>query len=67
VGVIDNDYRGEIMVALHNHSNEPQTVSRGERIAQLVVVPYYSVNFQEVDELSDTQRGEGGFGSTGSK
>ena len=67
VGVIDNDYRGEIMVALHNHSNEPQTVSRGERIAQLVVVPYYSVNFQEVDELSVTQRGEGGFGSTGTK
>jgi len=67
VGVIDNDYRGEIMVALHNHSTEPQTVQDGERIAQLVVVPYYSAVFTEEEELSSTDRGEGGFGSTGVK
>ena len=65
VGVIDSDYRGEIMVALHNHGNEPKTVENGERIAQLVLVPYISADFNEVDELSDTVRGEGGFGSTG--
>ena len=67
VGVIDSDYRGEIMVALHNHGNEPKTVENGERIAQLVLVPYISADFNEVDELSDTVRGEGGFGSTGRK
>ena len=65
VGVIDCDYRGEVMVALHNHSNEEQTVARGERIAQLVITPYVTANFEEVDELSSTERGEGGFGSTG--
>ena len=65
VGVIDCDYRGEVMVALHNHSNEEQTVARGERIAQLVITPYVTANFEEVDELSNTERGEGGFGSTG--
>lgn len=67
VGVIDSDYRGEIMVALHNHSDEPQTVAAGERIAQLIITPYVSAIFEETDELSDTVRGSGGFGSTGTK
>ncbi|MGN1193891.1 MAG: dUTP diphosphatase [Acutalibacteraceae bacterium] len=65
VGVIDCDYRGEIMVALHNHGKTAQTVENGERIAQLVITPYITANFIESDELSDTVRGEGGFGSTG--
>lgn len=65
VGVIDCDYRGEIMVAIHNHSNESRTIESGERIAQLVVTPYITASFAETDELSDTVRGEGGFGSTG--
>jgi dUTP pyrophosphatase len=65
VGVIDSDYRGEIMVALHNHSTEPRTVSDGERIAQIVFAPYYAAEFNLVDELGDTTRGTGGFGSTG--
>ncbi len=65
VGVIDADYRGEIMVALHNHSGATQTVADGERIAQLVVAPFLHVDFAEADELSDTARGAGGFGSTG--
>lgn len=67
VGVVDCDYRGEVMVALHNHSNIPQTVAAGERIAQLVIAPYIVADFEETDELSDTVRGEGGFGSTGRK
>lgn len=67
VGVIDSDYRGEIIVALHNHSKEPVTVETGERIAQIVLAPYITANFIEVDELADTVRGEGGFGSTGRK
>lgn len=65
VGVIDSDYRGEIKVALHNHSNEIRTVSQGERIAQMVIAPYLKVEYEEVDDLSDTARGGGGFGSTG--
>lgn len=65
VGVIDADYRGEIKIALHNHSNVSQTVSAGERIAQLVVTPYLKCQFEEAAELSDTARGTGGFGSTG--
>lgn len=65
VGVIDEDYRGEIMVALHNHSNQIPTIAVGERVAQLVVVPYMSLEFNEVDNLDDTERGIGGFGSTG--
>ncbi len=65
VGVVDCDYRGEVMVALHNHGNTVQTVSNGERIAQMVFAPYYKADFEEVSELSDTVRGEGGFGSTG--
>lgn len=67
VGVVDADYRGEIMVALHNHSDKPQTIARDERIAQLVIAPFLSVEFNEVQELSDTVRGAGGFGSTGTK
>ena len=67
VGVIDADYRGEIMVALHNHGAEPQTVECGERIAQIAIVPFLKAEFEECDELSDTQRGAGGFGSTGKK
>ncbi len=67
VGVIDSDYRGEIMVALHNHSNEERTVCVGERIAQMVVTPYIKCEFEEVNELDNTERGEGGFGSTGRK
>ena len=67
VGVIDSDYRGEIMVALHNHSNEPQTICDGERIAQIVFTAYMGADFLEVDELDSTERGEGGFGSTGRK
>lgn len=65
VGVIDSDYRGECMVALHNDSDTPRTVANGDRIAQLVILPYLAVDFSEVTELDDTQRGEGGFGSTG--
>lgn len=67
VGVVDSDYRGEIKVALHNHGKEAQTVEKGERIAQIVIAPYLSVNYEEADELSETERGEGGFGSTGRK
>lgn len=67
VGVIDCDYRGEVKVALHNHSNTPQTVAVGERVAQLVITPYITAKFVECDELSETVRGAGGFGSTGSK
>lgn len=67
VGVVDCDYRGEIMVALHNHSNIPQTVASGERIAQLVITPYVVADFELTDSLSDTVRGAGGFGSTGTK
>ena len=67
VGVIDSDYRGECMVALHNHSDEPKTVEGGERIAQLAIVPYLKAEYEVADELSDTVRGEGGFGSTGRK
>lgn len=67
VGVVDADYRGEFMVALHNHSPKSATVEPGERIAQLVVTPFLSVQFTETDALSDTARGSGGFGSTGTK
>ena len=67
VGVVDSDYRGEIMVALHNHGNEDAVIEAGERIAQLVIAPFLPVSFAEVNELADTDRGEGGFGSTGRK
>ena len=65
VGAIDCDYRGEIIVSLHNHSDEPQTIEDKERVAQLVLTPYFVADFEEVDALSDTERGQGGFGSTG--
>ena len=67
VGVVDSDYRGEVMVALHNHGTEPQTVEHGERIAQLVLAPIVVADFDVVDDLDSTARGEGGFGSTGTK
>ena len=67
VGVVDPDYRGEFMVALHNHTDEEKTVEGGERVAQLVIVPFLKASFELADELSDTVRGEGGFGSTGRK
>jgi dUTP pyrophosphatase len=65
VGVIDSDYRGEFMIALHNHGSENRVVEHGERIAQLVITPVFTPGFFEVSELSDTERGAGGFGSTG--
>ena len=67
VGVVDPDYRGEFMVALHNHTDETKTIDGGERVAQLVIVPFLKAEFEEADELSDTVRGAGGFGSTGRK
>ncbi|MCM1545725.1 MAG: dUTP diphosphatase [Clostridiales bacterium] len=67
VGVVDCDYRGEVKVALHNHGETAQTIAAGERVAQLVVAPYITAEFTEADELSDTVRGAGGFGSTGRK
>ena len=67
VGVIDCDYRGEVMVSLHNHGTAAQTIEHGERIAQLVIMPYLTAQFFEAEALSDTVRGEGGFGSTGTK
>lgn len=67
VGVVDCDYRGEVKVSLHNHSEIAQTVAVGERVAQLVITPYITAEFVTVDELSETVRGAGGFGSTGSK
>ena len=67
VGVIDSDYRGELMVCLHNHGTVAQTIENGERIAQISFVPYYTAQFELTDELDQTVRGEGGFGSTGTK
>ena len=65
VGVIDSDYRGEIKVVLHNDSDIIRPVQEGDRVAQLVILPYELIEFDEVDELNDTDRGIGGFGSTG--
>ena len=65
VGVIDSDYRGEIIVAVHNDSSEARTIHPGDRIAQLVILPYLQVSFEEAGELEETERGAGGFGSTG--
>ena len=65
VGVVDSDYRGEIIVALHNHGNVPQTVEHGERVAQFVITPVLTPDYEMVKELSDTERNQGGFGSTG--
>ena len=67
VGVVDCDYRGEITVALHNHSDVEQTILENERVAQLVVAPYITCDFEIATELEETERGEGGFGSTGRK
>lgn len=65
VGVVDSDYRGEVMVALHNHSKESQIVNPGERVAQLLITPVFTPGFRQVETLDDTARGAGGFGSTG--
>ena len=65
VGVIDSDYRGEFLVVLYNHSAETQTVSNGERVAQLVITPVLTPSYTEVSELTETDRAAGGFGSTG--
>ena len=65
VGVIDSDYRGEIMVALHNHGKEPQTIGNGERIAQMIITPVLTPAYEIAQSLDDTARGTGGFGSTG--
>lgn len=67
VGVIDADYRGEIFVPLHNHGQKEQTVEHGERIAQMIITPFLTADFFTADTLSETPRGEGGFGSTGIK
>ena len=67
VGVVDSDYRGEIMVSLYNQSAEAQTIEPGERIAQMIVTPFLPAEFEEAAELSETARGKGGFGSTGRK
>ena len=65
VGVIDSDYRGEFIVALHNHGSETQTVLPGDRVAQLLIVPVFTPAYELCEELTDTQRADGGFGSTG--
>ena len=65
VGVIDSDYRGEVIVAMHNDSAEPRTIRKGDRIAQLVIMPYIMAEFDVVEELEETARSTGGFGSTG--
>ena len=67
VGVVDSDYRGEIIVCLHNHGEEAVTIENGERVAQMVFAPYFTASFTESEELSGTERGAGGFGSTGTK
>ena len=66
VGVIDSDYRGEVMVAIHNHSNEIRRISPRQRIAQIVIMPHLKPKFKVVDYLDDSKRADGGFGSTGS-
>lgn len=65
VGVIDSDYRGEIIVVLHNDTDIIRPVQEGDRVAQLVILPYEKIEFSEVEELTDTKRSDGGFGSTG--
>ena len=67
VGVVDSDYRGEIIVAIHNDSDEIRYIENGDRIAQLIIIPYLSVELEKVKELTETERGDGGFGSTGTK
>ena len=66
VGVCDSDYRGEYIVPMHNDTDEVMTIASGERIAQLIVMPFVGIEFNIVDELTETKRGDGGFGSTGS-
>ena len=66
VGVIDSDYRGELIVCLYNHSTLPKKISKGDRIAQFIIQPFVAVDWNEVDDLDNTDRGDGGFGSTGS-
>ena len=65
VGVVDSDYRGEVIVALHNHGAQPQTVENGERIAQFLITPVLTPAYEVAEELTDTLRNAGGFGSTG--
>lgn len=65
VGVVDSDYRDSVKVALYNDSNKIQEVTRGDRIAQLIIIPYKEIELEVVDEVSETERGQGGFGSTG--
>ncbi len=65
IGILDEDYRGEIFIALHNHSSDTQIVKHGDRIVQLILLPYLNVEFEETNKLDDTERGSGGFGSTG--
>lgn len=67
VGVVDSDYRGEVIVALHNDTDEVQSIEPQERIAQMILLPFVEMSFNEVEKLSDTERGEGGFGSSGTK
>ena len=67
VGVIDSDYRGEVIVALHNHSNETHEIEPNDRVAQFVIMPYLMAEFEEVESLDETKRATGSFGSTGSK
>lgn len=67
VGVVDADYRGEVMVPLHNHSRVAVEVEHGERIAQMVITPFLTAEYMLAEELDETERGEGGFGSTGTK
>jgi len=64
VGVIDSDYRGELMIMLHNDTDEPKTIENGDRVGQLVILPYMTIDFEEADSLDETQRGAGGFGSS---
>ena len=65
VGIIDADYRGELIVCLYNQASTPRKISKGDRIAQLIIQPFVAVNWNEVDNLDDTERGDGGFGSSG--
>ena len=67
VGVVDCDYRGEVIVAIHNDSNRDAVITPGDRIAQMILLPYQSMEFIEVSDLSETDRGDGGFGSSGNK
>ncbi len=67
VGVIDSDYRGEIMVPIHNHSNQEQVIASGERVAQMVIMPYVKAEFTESEALDETERNVSGFGSTGTR